>query len=82
MSVSEGRLALVADTVRARTLQVVAKVYRWVAFWMAVALPLVYLPLLATGLDGGRTPVVFVLLVSAHICALWAGRAHGRGGRV
>lgn len=48
------------------------------AFWLAVALPLCYLPLLATGLDS--PPVVSTLgaLLALNAVCLVVGHAHRR----
>ncbi|MFB6142322.1 MAG: hypothetical protein ABEJ30_03145 [Halorientalis sp.] len=47
------------------------------AFWAAVVLPVVYLPLLATGLDE-RTMLLFVGLLALNCLALVFGHAHNR----
>lgn len=50
-----------------------------VAFWTAITLPFVYIPLLLlTGLN--RPPLVeaFILLVAAHVCSLFVGRQYPR----
>ena len=60
-----------------RSLAVVAAPLRFVAFWLAVALPFLYVPLLAAGLDGAR-PTVFVGLLVVNAVALVLGHDHGR----
>lgn len=47
------------------------------AFWAAVLLPFVYLPLLAMGLDGG-TLLVFVALLALNALSLLLGHPHNR----
>lgn len=46
-----------------------------VGFWAAVALPVAYLPLLATG--GRQSRHLAFALVAAHVLALAAGHTHG-----
>jgi len=50
---------------------------RFIGFWVAVALPFVYLPLLFTGLKG-TTMTAFLLLLAAHVVSLLLGREYGR----
>lgn len=47
------------------------------AFWAAVVLPVVYLPLLATGLEG-QTMVAFVGLLALNALSLVLGHSHRR----
>ncbi|AFK19324.2 MULTISPECIES: hypothetical protein [Haloferax] len=47
------------------------------AFWSAIALPLAYLPLLASGLDSGELPL-FAGLIALHAATLVLGRNHGQ----
>jgi len=47
-----------------------------VAFWAAVVLPFLHLPLLATGLDSQSTTLAFVLLVGLNVCALVLGHTY------
>jgi len=55
----------------------VAPSLRFVAFWIAVGLPFLYLPLLYGGLDGDSW-MVFVGLVVANVFALLLGHDHHR----
>jgi hypothetical protein len=48
---------------------------RFVAFWVAIALPFLYLPLLAGGLHGTE-PTVFVALVAVNLVALVVGHGY------
>ena len=50
-----------------------------VAFWCAVALPAVYLGLLATGLDSPAELQAFLGLLALHLVALVGGRHHRTG---
>lgn len=46
------------------------------AFWVAVVLPFLYLPLLVTGLEAGATTTAFVALLLANVLALLVGHGH------
>jgi hypothetical protein len=48
---------------------------RFVAFWVAVALPFLYLPLLTGGLDGSE-PAAFAALLAANAVALVVGHGY------
>ncbi|MFB6134672.1 MAG: hypothetical protein ABEJ55_06760 [Halanaeroarchaeum sp.] len=50
-----------------------------IGFWAAVAMPFVYLPLLATGLDTPSEGLAFAALVLVHVLALIVGRRHRSG---
>jgi hypothetical protein len=75
------RVARLREVVQSRPLQhgarLVAAPLRFVAFWAAVALPFLYLPLLVRGLDGQET-LVFGLLLALNALALVAGHGHRR----
>ena len=49
---------------------------RGFAFWTAIALPFLYLPLLITGLNTGATRIAFVALVVCNVVTLFIGHAH------
>lgn len=49
---------------------------RATAFWIAVVLPFLYLPLLVTGLESGATTTAFVVLLVANVFALLVGHSH------
>jgi hypothetical protein len=55
----------------------VAQPLRFVAFWAAVGLPFLYLPLLYGGLQGDRL-LVFGGLIVANVAALLLGHDHRR----
>jgi hypothetical protein len=78
MSVSDRALPSPADAVEPRLSKILVAPVRAIAFWMAIVLPVVYLPLLATGLDSLRPALTFATLVAVHVCALVAGQSHGR----
>lgn len=50
------------------------------AFWLAVALPFCYLPLLATGLRAASTQSAFGALLALNAVCLVCGHAHRRDG--
>jgi len=56
---------------------VVVAPLRFLAFWVAVALPFLYLPLLVGGLDGQQT-TVFVGLLLINAVALVLGHEYGQ----
>jgi len=59
------------------SLAVVVAPLRFLAFWTAVALPFLYLPLLVGGLDGQQT-TVFVALLLMNVVALVLGHEYGQ----
>lgn len=61
-----------------RGLRLVTLPVRFVAFWAAVGLPFVYLPLLLDGLTGGEV-LAFMELLCLNVVALVAGHGYGRG---
>lgn len=48
------------------------------AFWSGIALPLVYLPLLAQGIETVSGLGLVLGLIELHLAALIIGRNHGR----
>lgn len=48
-----------------------------VAFWIAIGLPLLYVPLLAAGLHSSQDLLLFLGLFALHLVALFGGRSHG-----
>lgn len=50
---------------------------QFVGFWLAVILPLAYLPLLVGGLSDWQLPT-FGVLFTLHVFALIAGHGYGR----
>lgn len=48
------------------------------AFWSAITLPVLYLPLLATGPDTTGDLITFLALLGLHVLALIGGRNHNR----
>lgn len=48
------------------------------AFWLAIALPALYLPLFVTGLESTSELLIFLGLFALHLLALFGGRSHRR----
>ncbi|MFB6073732.1 MAG: hypothetical protein ABEJ89_01825 [Haloarculaceae archaeon] len=51
---------------------------RAVAFWLAIALPFLYVPLLVTGLSDATLIGAFLVLLAANVVALLAGHSYLR----
>ena len=49
-----------------------------VAFWLAIALPVLYIPLLTTGIHGLEELTLFLGVFGLHLLALVAGRSYRR----
>lgn len=47
-----------------------------VAFWSAIGLPFLYVPLLVAGLDTTQDLFVFLGLFGLHLAALFGGRSY------
>jgi hypothetical protein len=75
------RIDTVAATAAARTArrgrQAIQQSVRWLGFWAAIFLPLVYLPVLGFGL-GPEPGGVGLALLGCHLLALFAGHDHNR----
>lgn len=54
----------------------VVSAIRGIAFWTAIALPFLYLPLLSTGLNSGATRTAFAVLVVCNAVALLVGHSY------
>ena len=46
------------------------------AFWSAIALPALYVPLMIAGIESTRGLLVFLGLIGLHLLALFGGRSH------
>ncbi|MBX0325732.1 hypothetical protein EGH21_22200 [Halomicroarcula sp. F13] len=51
---------------------------RGIAFWTAIALPFLYLPLLASGLETPAVRTAFAALVACNAVALLLGHSYAR----
>ncbi|MFP4218250.1 MAG: hypothetical protein ACLFR6_05365 [Salinarchaeum sp.] len=49
---------------------------RFVGFWLSVALPFLYLPLLATGLNTVSQTIAFLGLLALNVVALAVGHSY------
>jgi len=47
-----------------------------VAFWSAIVLPFLHLPLLATGLESASVTIAFVVLVALNVLAVVVGQSY------
>lgn len=52
---------------------------RAVSFWSAIALPFLYVPLVATGLETEAELSVFLALLAANVVAIALGHSHSPG---
>jgi hypothetical protein len=68
-----------ADEDDAEPLGSVPASVRFVGFWAAIALPFMYVPLLATGLESPGQLQTFLLLLALNVVALLLGHRHGGG---
>ncbi|RBI64310.1 hypothetical protein DMJ13_07475 [halophilic archaeon] len=60
----------------AETMRSVPAPVRFVGFWAAIALPFMYVPLLATGLESPSQLQTFLLLLALNVVALLLGHRH------
>ncbi|MWG34179.1 hypothetical protein [Halomarina oriensis] len=67
-----------APSIPERLVQTTLQTVSAAAFWLAVALPFCYLPLLVTGLDSTTTQTAFGVLLSLNAVCLVFGHAHHR----
>lgn len=49
-----------------------------IAFWMAIAIPALYVPLIATGIEGLDGLGLFFGLFALHLVSLYVGRSYRR----
>ena len=52
---------------------------QFLAFWAAIALPFVHLPLLARGLGEPNVLLAFSVLLGINVLALYIGHEHNQG---
>ena len=50
-----------------------------IAFWLAITLPVLYIPFLVTGIDRVRDLGLLLGVFCLHLAALYAGRSHQPG---
>jgi len=68
--------AALAEVDGASVLDYAASRLSGLAFWTAIALPFLHLPLLATGLESWPTFAAFLVLVALNVLALVVGHPH------
>lgn len=51
---------------------------RTAAFWSAIVLPFLHLPLMATGLESTSVSLAFAVLVALNVLAVIVGQPHRR----
>ncbi|KTG11159.1 hypothetical protein AUR64_05475 [Haloprofundus marisrubri] len=77
-SIADRRITRPADVSLGPKLQtVLSSAIRFVAFWLAVALPFCHLALIVDGLAGNRS-LVLVALLGVNVLALVAGHNYRR----
>lgn len=60
-------------------LRLVTEPLKRIAFWAAIALPFLHVPLLATGLDTRTTTVAFTVLLVLNVASLIVGHYYDSG---
>lgn len=70
--------SLPADGVERSLVELLLVPMHRAAFWAAIALPFLHLPLLVTGLDSETKTVAFALLVALNVVALVVGHPDRR----
>ncbi len=74
-SLNDHRAAL-PETSRYDLLAGLRRRVRGVAFWSAIALPFLHIPLLVTGLESSTTLMAFLALVALNVTAILVGQPH------
>ncbi|NKE36958.1 hypothetical protein GWG54_14230 [Natronococcus sp. JC468] len=67
-----------ADRYRRRLVRSIKGPARFLAFWTAIVLPFVHVPLLAHGLDDPGAVLAFAVLLGGNAVALYVGHDHNR----
>ncbi|QGN05880.1 hypothetical protein Hrd1104_00285 [Halorhabdus sp. CBA1104] len=67
-----------AERQSARSRRWLLEPVRGVAFWAAIALPFVQLPLLVSGLQQPSTAAAFLALLALNVFTLYVGHAYQR----
>ena len=47
-----------------------------IAFWLAIALPVLYIPFVTTGINGVRQLSLFLAVFGLHVTALYTGHSY------
>jgi len=56
--------------------RLLARPVKRIAFWLAIVLPFIHLPLVATGLDSRSLTLAFLALVALNVVAIFLGHTH------
>ncbi|MFC6824517.1 hypothetical protein [Halopelagius fulvigenes] len=72
-----GKLVETSPATLQTGLEILFAPIRFLAFWLAVTLPFLYLPLLISGLQGEQV-TVFGTLLALNVAALVVGHGHAR----
>jgi len=56
--------------------RLLARPVKRIAFWLAIVLPFIHLPLVATGLDSQSLTLAFLALVALNVVAIFLGHTH------
>lgn len=72
------RLPFVGETPSVPSAPSIRKPVAGAAFWAAIALPFLHLPLLATGLETTTTTVAFLVLLGLNVLTLLIGHSYHR----
>jgi hypothetical protein len=65
-------------TRRSRLVRTLKPPTQFLAFWIAITLPFVHVPLLAPGLDDPGVTLTFFLLLGINVVALCIGNGHNQ----
>lgn len=57
---------------------ILARPVKRIAFWAAIVLPFIHLPLVATGLDSQSLTIAFLVLVTLNVVAIFLGHTYGQ----
>lgn len=49
---------------------------RFVSFWLAIWMPMLYVPFLLSGIDTSSELLTFLVLLVLHLFVLFVGRSH------
>ena len=67
-----------AESRRHRLVRSLKRPVQFLAFWVAVTLPFVHVPLLARGLGDPTVTLAFFVLLAANALALYVGHGHNQ----
>lgn len=70
------RLPVLGHLKAARSVPLLRRPVTGAAFWSAIALPFLHLPLLASGLESETTQVAFLVLLALNVVTLLIGHSY------